>query len=312
MLVSKQVLLIKTETTPGVAEATTAADAVLVNSVSLTNANARMIERPVVKASLAPLQQIFGGMLQQVQFTAELKGSGTAGTAPELDAALQACGFEAGGTPSTDVVYKTSSGATKTATIVLYQDGVARTIAGCVGTVSFTLNAGEVITADFTFTGKYSAHADGDAPTGITYDTTVPVPLVGLSGFLLGSTAIKVGALTFDVGNNVTTPADISDSQGYGLPIISTRDVTGTLDPEMVKYTDGPDFLKDWMDDKTPALTTGDIGETAGNIIKFDCAAVSFRDVQQADRDGLITEALSFAAVESTLGADGEFQITFS
>lgn len=310
MLVSRQVILIGLEATTGTPATLTGSDAVLVNSLTLSNTGARMIERPVIKQTLGPLQQVFGGTLQQVQFACEVKGSGAAGTAPEIDAALQACGFKSTVTDSTSVVYNVTSETTKSATIELYQDGVYRQIVGARGTVTFTLNAGEIMTAEFTFTGHYNAHSDKNAPDSIDYDDTVPAPLIGLTEFKIGANVANVGAFTIDVGNTITTPADITNDMGYGEILISDRDATGTLDPEMKLLTGGPDYLTDWMEGNTAAVTTGEIGSAAGNKIKVDLAKIAYRDVGQADRDGMLTESLSFGAHDAT--ADDAIKITFT
>ncbi len=200
MLVSRQVIQIGVETTTGTAA--TELTPLLVNSLSLTNANARMIERPAIKKTLTPFQQVFGGTLQQVQFTCEVKGSGALGKAPEIGAALQACGLHEAASDGVDVVYTPTSGekvaddgfAHKSVTVVIHQDGNKRQLLGCRGNVTFTMNAGELITADITLTGHLGEY-DADALPDVTYNSTVPHPVIGLQGFALtdadGSNDIK-------------------------------------------------------------------------------------------------------------------------
>lgn len=311
MLVSRQVILLGIEGTTGTAETLDQTDAILVNSLSLTNSNARMIERPVIKKSMTPLPQVFGGTLKQLQFSCEVKGGGTAGLAPEIGQALQACGLLETINQGTSAIYTTTSENIKSATIEVYQDGNYHQLVGCRGTVNFTINAGEIITADFTFTGHYSEHKDKVLPT-VTYSETVPAPIINLENFKVGGNKALASSLTIDVGNNIITPADITNKYGFGEIRISTRDITGTVDPEMGVITSSVDYLKFWMDGKAQKIETGDIGATAGNIISFELPKTVLREYANGDRDGLITETLSFGAHEVSGTDDQELKIIFT
>jgi hypothetical protein len=43
-----------------------------------------MVQRPAIRGYIGDLQDIYGGQLAKLTMDVELKGSGTAGTAPEL------------------------------------------------------------------------------------------------------------------------------------------------------------------------------------------------------------------------------------
>ena len=84
-LVKQEGILVKIETTPGTDAVPTAADdALLVENIGWSFAGARMLERGAVKSTLGKLQPIFAGTLMEITFDVELKGSGTAGVAPEV------------------------------------------------------------------------------------------------------------------------------------------------------------------------------------------------------------------------------------
>ncbi|MCL1038338.1 phage tail tube protein [Shewanella submarina] len=316
MLVARQAILLKIEDTyrDDKTVPTPGTDALLVNTIALTNANQRMIERPVVKPTLDPLQQVFGGTMQQVQFTVEVKGSGTAGTAPEIGQALQCCGYAEKVNATTSVEYSAVSTDHASCTIYLYQDGVLRVLRGCRGTVSFTANTGELLMADFTFTGHIDTPSDA-SPSGLQYHSTVPNAVIGLAGFKLNDGAadkeINVGSFTVDTANNIVTPANIKDPQGYGEVLIQTRDINGSIDPELMALATN-DFADDWMKGKTYKLNSGDIGGTAGNKVSFALPKIAIRDVAPAERDGMITETVTFGAHEGTGEDASPLVITFA
>lgn len=177
MLTSREVILAKVETTYGQDPGLVAAsDAILVEQPSWANEGARMIERPVVKPTFGKKQQVYGGSLKTINFTCEMKGSGTAGTAPEIGALLQACSLGETVVASTSVTYAPVStpSSQKSVTLYYYQDGMLRKLYGCRGDVGFSLEAGGKLMANFKMTGHQvcSGTAQAGAATTITLAST--------------------------------------------------------------------------------------------------------------------------------------------
>lgn len=306
MLTTRQVILIKKETTTGTdAQPKPDADALLVNSLTFSNANARMIDRPAIRPNLDPLQQVYGGTLAQVQFTAEIKGSGDPTKPPEIAPALEACGFKADATKTT--LFELADDGLSSVTIYVYQDGRVKKITGARGTVSFTLNAGELAMCDFTLTGHFVEDVDAPLVAPI-YKTTVPVALIGLSDIKLENKAVNVGSISIDVGNNVVTPADITKPDGYAEVRIANRDVTGSIDPEMKLLANGSNFRDIWTSGANLSLTTGAVGKTGGNKFTITLPKISLREAAPGERESIITEAISFGATPLLAGesVDGQ------
>ncbi|HCI46865.1 MAG TPA: hypothetical protein DFI00_06195 [Rhodospirillaceae bacterium] len=87
-------LLTKIESTPGTFETMAAtADAIAVEGLNPPTPNAITIPDNSAQASLDGLGTEVGGMTMQTTFTAKLKGSGSAGVAPELGTLLRICGY---------------------------------------------------------------------------------------------------------------------------------------------------------------------------------------------------------------------------
>ena len=310
MLTSREVILLKEESTYNTDAAPTAAsDAILISNPSWANENLRMTEREVVKATLGKKKSIFGGTLKTVTFDVEIKGSGTAGTAPDLGVILECCGFTETVVASTSVTYDPESdpATMKSGTLWYYQDGLIHKLTGCRGNISCNLETGNVGMFSVSLTGHSVAPIDGAIVTP-TVDATDPEAIVGAS-FSIDSYAGTINSLAFDMSNTVAMPPDMSASDGFGEIFVAQRDPNGTFDPEM-ELVATEDFDGNFRSGAAMALTTGAIGGTAGNIYTITMPAVSYRDIAVGDRDGIRTYELSYGAAESS--GDDQVSIAFT
>ncbi len=308
MLTKRELILVKIESTYNTDSVPAAGtDAVLISNPSWSHEGARMLDRNHVKSTLDTPKKTYGGSLMAVSFDMELKGSGTAGTAPEMAAALRACGMGETVVASTSVTYAPVSTSLESATIYYYQDGKRYILTGSRGTVSFNLAAGEYGVASFTFTGHIGTAADVELPPG-TFDATEPAALIGLS-FTIGAFAAEINALEFAMNSDVITPTSISASDGFGEIRIGGRDVSGSIDPED-ELLATEDYIADWKAGTSLALDTGVIGATAGNRYQITMPAVAYRDVSPGDRDQVRTLQIGFGAGISS--GDDEFALAFT
>lgn len=306
MLTTREAIALKIESTSRTENAPNATtDAILVSAMDVTNHNLTMVERPNIKPSLATDKSIFAGMMKKITFTAEIKGSGTAGTAPEIGQALRACGLSETITANTSVVYEPVSEDHETCTIYYYQDGILEKIIGAIGTVTFNAEGKGLGTAQFEFTGHYGGRANASFPS-LSYDSTVPVPFMNLA-FSIDSFGAVINSFNLALTNTIVTPGDVSDEYGFGDVRITKRDPNGTIDPEATLLT-VKDFEQKLRSGSEMTLTTGNVGSAAGNIWKLD-ANVVIRDISYGEREQIRTNDLTFGCHEQT--GDDEFTLTF-
>ena len=310
MLKMREVILFKIESTYNVDPTPTpAADAIMVRNPSWAHEGARLIDRPNVTGTLDTKRKLYGGSLQTVSFEVELKGSGAAGTPPEFGSLLRACYVDETIVASTSVTYGPISTAPESGTLYYYMDGKRKVLTGCVCDVSFNWPAGELGIATFTVTGHMvSPDTDVAVPTG-TYDATEPVPLTGLSVAIGGVSTYTIQALTANLGNSVVTPPDTNASDGYGQIRVTERDVNGSINPED-ELVATKDFVADWQANLEQAITTGNVGSSAGNIYNFTMPKCAFREVGQGERDGIRTVEIGFGA--GITSGDDEFSLVFT
>src|SRR5688572_11130798 len=172
--ISNEVLLAKIESSYGVDPTPVAGtNAILFSQLEIVPFDQlRMVDREAVRASLGTLPHSYAGSLGGIRFRAELKGSGAAGTAPEIGPLLRACGLGETIVASTSVTYAPVSSALESVTIYGFEFGRVRHIfLGCRGNATLRFAAGELGSVQFEFMGRRSTVTDQTQPVP-TINTT--------------------------------------------------------------------------------------------------------------------------------------------
>lgn len=304
--VSNEVILAKAETTYGTDPTpTVSANAVLVQNVSFQAEGLRMNERPAVRANIGQLQQVFGGQLGRLTFEVEVKGSGTAGTVPELDVLLRGAGMGVTTVASTSNTYKPISTAHESITLWWYEGGRKKHVLnGARGTWTLRLVAGGIAVFSFEFVGHYTNPADISQPSP-TYLSGVPRAALSMAVSLGGVTSMICREWSISANNVIAMPPSVAAADGYGEIQITGRDVAGevVIDAELASVID--------VDAQLAAGTgltflSGTLGSTAGNRFSVTGATngLYWRDRQIGEADGMRIRTLPFGIVESSSGND--------
>lgn len=265
--VNNEVILAKTETTYNTDSVPVAAtNAILVRNVDMRPEGLRMNDREAIRAGLGDLQQIYGGQLKRITFECEVKGSGTAGTAPEIGPLIEACGFSETIVAVTSATYLPSDTTHESVTIYYFEGGRKRhIITGCRGTFTVRLEAGGIMVLAFEFVGHYGGVTDQTQPTP-TYNATVPRAALGMAVAVNGVTAIVASSWQWALNNVIAMPPSISATDGYGEVILTSRPITGEIvvQSELVSVLDLDTLLSAGT---RFAFTSGTLGSVAGNRI---------------------------------------------
>ncbi len=287
-------------------------NAILVQNVSFAPEGLRMNDRPAIRSNIGKLQQIFGGQLGRMSFEVEVKGSGAAGTAPEVAPLLRACGMAETVAASTSVTYKPASSTHESLTLWWYEGGRKKHVLnGARGTFSLRLEAGGVAVFAFEFVGHYTNPADIAQPSP-TYNAQVPKPVLNMAISLGGTTAMIVRSWQIDLNNALVMPPSIAAADGYGEIQIAGRDVAGqiVMDAELASVID-----VDLQLSSGTGMTfgSGTLGSTAGNrfAVTGATSGMFWRDRQFGDQDGIRIRTLPFGITESATGND-EISMVFT
>jgi hypothetical protein len=310
--VSNECIWAKTETSYGVDPTPTqTANAVLVRGADLQPEGLRMNERGAIRQSIGQLQKIYGGQLKRLTFECEVKGSGTAGTAPEIGPLLEACGMDETIVASTSVTYQPVSTSHESVTIYYFEGGRKRHILrGCRGTVTFRLEAGGLLLAAFEFVGHADEPTDQSLPAP-TYNSTVPRAALGMAVSINSVTAIVARSWQWALNNVIAMPPSVASTDGYGDITLNGRDVTGeiVIESELDSVIDVDSLLSGGT---RFAFASGTLGSSAGNRVQITTPSSStyFTNTAQGEGEGLRLRTLSMAVDDST--SDQEVSVIFT
>lgn len=303
----KHVLAAKIETTSGTAESLSASDAAF-NVFDLNmQPTIAMTPRPGNGSfsSMVSIRELSGGTCT---FRTEVYGTGAGGVPGWASTFLPACGWVAStGTFSP----KTEAPGTnvKTLTLGAYIDGKKKIMRGCAGTFRMIFETGKIAVIEWTFTGVWVNVTD-DTILAPTYPTALPLR-VGNATFSIGSWSPCFARLEIDAGNTVILRecATNSDASGYAAAMITDRSVTGTIDPESTLVATA-DPYGDWVASTERALAF-DL-ENATDKFAVNAPKLQITNVQEAERNGIVTDTISFQCNRSAAAGNDELTIVFS
>jgi len=287
MLKTRAVILAEKEVTYGTDPTPLPASNAILCEAPEIEVLGRKLERNNVKSyfgTLAPINVVEG---IKITFTTELKGSGVAGTAPEIGPLLEACGMTHTNVPATSDQYDPNSdleSAQESVTIYFYQHNICHKVTGCRGTFSLEGKAAEYGKIKFEFTGIYAGPVDENIPAA-TFNATLPPKLVSAS-FALGAYAAIIENFKVDLGNEIAKRPSVNAATGILSYFIKERSVTGEIDPEAVALsTWNPWNL--WANSTSGAITIT-FGSAAGNKCVVSGPTVLLDSVKYAERESLL------------------------
>jgi len=299
-------LAAKAEETEGSAEALTNAEAILARSIKY-DPDIEVEELDLQSASLSPFPAVAGGRLAKMTFECELKGSGTAGTAPEIGPLIKACGYGETIVGGTSVTYLPASSGIDSLTMAKYIDGKRYLMAGARGNFETVLKAGKPGIIKFDFLGTALADTDTALLASVSYDSTRAQPFQNAS-FTIDSYAAIVEAITIASGNSVELRDSVNAAQGYLSAVLGGRLAAMKLNPEDVLIATH-DFWDDWEGGTLVAFTAA-LGATAGNILTITAPKVQYSKVGQGERKGMATHEID--AVCRRNSGDDELSLAFT
>ena len=267
-----------------------------------------------VRNDFLSMDEVPGSAMATLSFSVPLKGSGSAGVAPEFGEALKACGFAETIVASTSVTYSPlstydGSGGNPgpSYSFGMIVDGQRYAAKGGFGTLTMSGGEnGEPFMLSFTFRGAHVTKA-ADTMLSPTYDTTKPPAFLGGSLSVdFGSSYTPKGITGFevDLGNTVRMGRDFNESTGYYGSRITGRQTTGQLSCENVAVA-----THDWdgiqKAGTSGTLATGPVGATAGNRYAINLGRIILRPITAEDSEGVDSLSIPFSVSSAENDAEG-------
>lgn len=308
LLKRKRILAAKIETTPGTAESLSATDAAF-NIYELT------VQQEIEKipregqGSFGHLSSVSGGHKGRITFKTDWVWDGTATEPAWADTFFPACGLVKSTntyTPRSEV----PGSNVKTLTMAVYEDGRRKLLRGCVGTFRLVCETGKPAMIEWDFTGIFTTPTDVSllAPT---YPTDAPCRYAsGVTTF--NSVALQCQSVTLDVGNTMYLREGTAASNitGYIAGCITNRRPVVTCNPESKLIATQDRYLI--FRDSTDYVLTFEIAGPGTSKVVVSAPKATIENIQDADRESLIVDDLTFLCCQNGSTSDQEFSIVFT
>ena len=292
MLTEKTTILIKLEASIGDEE--TADQAVYAEDLVI-NPTGEFIKREGAGLYLGPdTTGIIGGRTGKCTFATEMRTDGSQAFDAGLAILLQACGVVKAANVYSIATYAQQ----QTITIDVYQDGVIKTLYGCMGTFTMEYEEGKRVLFKFDFSGHYKAEADvalsAYAPTGNTM-------MSGNGTFTVLTESHMISKFTLDMNNNVVPRHDVTGVDGIGYFMVSVPRATAKWDPESdLVATD--DMHADWLAGATGTLAL--VISDGTDKVTIDCAKVQYTDIPEGMRNNLRIHDVTVQCLQTANSTD--------
>lgn len=241
---SFQLLLAKTEVTPGTDSVPVAANAVYAEGVSFMPKGERVTLDPA-KPSTTANPGVIVGIHSEISFDVPLSSSGSPGVAPAWGALMKACGYSETIVATTSVTYAPLADLALTPALTkVWRDSLRNhKMLMCRGKVGLKISAKQIPRLSFTFRGIHVPLAVGAAlvPADGTFTPWTDVLPVaqGRSTFSLGGVAMQLLELSADTADNIKF-YDLTGQKGVFLKgdrnmsskIKAWQPAVGTYSPE--------------------------------------------------------------------------------
>lgn len=303
----KRVLAAKIETTVGTAESLSGSDATF-NAVNpIIQPTIDMEEREGL-GGFGRIASVPGMRMGTATFRIDISYDGTSVPA-WATTFLPACGWvNSSGTFTPKTAPPGTAAGVKTLTIATYVDGLLKRISGASGTFVANFPTGRSAYLDFTFTGKYEDESDVAILTP-TYSTVLPSRAAG-GAFTFNSVDMCAENVTIDAGNNVVPIECVASATGLDYHFIGDRNTTWTANP-IKKLVATLDRYGLWTDMNEYELAISVPG-AGGGTVEFNSPKAQIVNMQEGDRNGIVSDELTWQANRNGSTVDQEMSIIFT
>jgi len=307
--VKRQVVLAGTEADYRQFSNPTAADAVLIQELTVKE-NKTMLQRNPIIGSRAPVAEVPGAEVMDFTGTVEVKGSGTPGTPPEMGVFLKACGLRETIDPGVDVRYSYGlvPDEDDSLSMIYWEDGTQNQMEGMRGTFQLTLAPDDFLKAVVTMMGHKRLREDGTQPAPVFNATTPPVPLA--IPFSIGGFTPELGSFSINTNHTISKPRDLTQPNGYGQFAITDTPLTAEILITATSVAE-KDVFDNWDNGVQETVVLGPFGPP-GNRISLTLPAFSISDINRSEEENLMKYTLAGRVNESVPGASDLFELVFA
>ncbi|MBS7541497.1 phage tail tube protein [Ancylobacter lacus] len=300
----KMAIAAKVETDYGVdAVPTGGANAIQVSDPTLTPLAGDEVRRDLILPYLGNQGALLVGDYAELQFSVEIAGAGTPGTAPAYGPLLRACSWAEVILAGTSVTYRLASDNPESATVYVNIDGVRHALLGGRGTFTMSLTPKQIPRFTFTLRGLFGPVTDTALPAEVLTGFIRPAPVskANTPVFSLHGYSAIAESLSIDLGNTVEARHLIGEES----IVITDRRATGTAVIEAKSIA-----TKNWFgiaQAGTPGALAVQHGTVAGNIVEIAAPKVQLGRPTYGETQGITNYSLPLLLTPDT--GDDELSI---
>jgi hypothetical protein len=195
----------------------------------------------------------------------------------------------------------------ETGTIYMYYENQLHKLTGCIGTVSFTCEAGAYATASFTLTGQYYNPEDALLPLTPVVEMSRPQQ-VELAQLQLGNLrALRAQSFSIDMAVTTSPRDSVSHKDGYDGILYTGRAPSGGLNPEMTYESEEPYWR--YMTFANLLRYHARVGTEPGNIVRFISNSAQVSSIGYTDRNNNRVYDMSVRFSQEFSAGDDEIRI---
>lgn len=248
-----------------------------------------VIEQPIYRASRARNKIIVGGGTVKVPIKFYLKGSGAAGTAPEIGKILRAAIMSETVSAATSVTYKPRDSSEESIGMKHNLSGVEHYLKGArISNFKMTFKAKEPALFEGDVMGLYTEPSLVALPTPSYTDLAIVPPIIASMALTVGGTSYVVPSFELDCNNNVNEFESVN-AGNLGINSLEVSDLRDWKFKLRVRRNTSNDveFYTALTAGTEIALASTGFG-TAGNKIAVNANKIQFTKITPVDEKGMI------------------------
>ena len=193
------------------------------------------------------------------------------------------------------------------AAILFYKDAILYAVVGSRGTFTMNCAVNKYPSLEFSMTGLWTDPADAETIPVPVLSKIVPPMFMG-ANFVIGDYKPTVTEFTYAMGNTIADRLDANAAAGMVGAIITGREATGSVNPEMDSLANFNPWAK-WQAAETSRIATL-FGSDPGNRIRVELPAAQYDGLKHGDRSGIAAYAANYVANAHRDAGDDEWRLT--
>lgn len=303
-------ILGKSETTYGVdATPTAGLNALELTEVTFTPLEREQVPNDYYRTYAGHLGMKWGPRWARIEGSADLIGSGVAGTPPAWGFLLLCCSMSEAITAAEKVIYTPATDWDgPSATLYVVRDGKKYVLTGVRGTWTIEMASAKRAKIKFSLTGlerELPADVTHPVPVLTAFKSSLVYSSASVPVFTLGASTVFAENFSLDLGNTVSKDAKLNRE----MAVIEDRKATGRLVIESGSVAEAP-----WdaaaADDAARLALALQLGAAEGSIVKIRVPALQLGDPGEQATRGRVHDVLSFFA--TPIVGNDEIEIEFA